>query len=128
MTREIKFRAWNKDIREMIKVDRMAFVENCDELGKGILDEHNDFHKIEDCEIMQFTGLKDKNGKEIYEGDIVKSLFHGKEGLIIGEVIWADVGFYIGLEEFKDELYPWVFYKICEVIGNKFENPELLKK
>jgi uncharacterized phage protein (TIGR01671 family) len=78
---------------------------------------------------MQFTGLTDKNGKEIYEGDFIANVVNG----ITYEMIWLDSGF-IGDERIED-LDPRIDQRITlttseakefEVIGNIKENPELL--
>lgn len=74
MSREIKFRAWDKRNKEMFNVARYDFSDNTvyrQLFGAGVLGE--------DCEILQFTGLIDKNGTEIYEGDIVTG-FVGHSG------------------------------------------------
>ncbi len=97
------------------------------EKGRASITKDSSIWDVNRNSVGQFTGLKDKNGKEIYDGDVIKTLFPNQKELIVGEVIWADSGFYVGYKQFKDDLYPWVFYKVVKVIGNKFENPELLK-
>lgn len=82
--------------------------------------------------INQCTGLKEKNGKLIYEGDIIKFYFDNDE--IIGVVSWSSdyqVGFYVNTTDyFKDKYitdYELLYGVNYEVIGNIYENKELLK-
>jgi len=76
--------------------------------------------------IGQYTGLKDKNGKEIYEGDILDSPSVVEPEREICEVYWTHYspGWYARSRESEDELS--AFTDDCEVIGNIYENPELV--
>jgi uncharacterized phage protein (TIGR01671 family) len=90
------------------------------------------FYEKQDFEVMQYTGLKDKNGKEIYEGDIVEA--HTFDENIdkkqVGRVAYHNgrLGFvFIPKElEKKNLYYPLFSIVTCELIGNINENPELL--
>ena len=87
---------------------------------------------LDNCEVMQYTGLKDKNGKEIFEGDIVKVYDdYNVYGIMAGEIY--EIYFAFGGFRLKPKRNPkakgnWVEDGIdFEVIGNIYENPELLK-
>ena len=75
--------------------------------------------EIEDCVLLQFTGLKDKNGVDVYEGDI--AVFSG----IVCEIKWNDnfCGFTLNG---NDKTISYWSVKDCNVIGNIYENPQLL--
>ena len=134
--REIKFRAWDKLGKRMGNVNYIKYSDvkythisvRFKQKEKNIDDWFN-YGGKDGCDniiLMQFTGLYDKDGKEIYEGDIVTGLFDHTE--IIGHIIYgSDATFFIyrkglfgiGLNNAKD----WL-----EVIGNIYESPELLKE
>lgn len=112
--REIKFRAWDKEKAKMIKDFRF------DEFN-----DVNDYFADNDFIFMQFTGLKDKNNKEIYEGDIVHfKTLRSKE--YIGEVkSYEDAAsFFVVAKEHYMECLDDVYD--LEVLGNIYENKELL--
>jgi len=147
MNREIKFRAWDSDLELMMpEVDLSQALQHYKWLGR------------KDLPLMQFTGLKDKNGKEIYEGDIVDILDEGfwepictedeygldicgcTDGITRAKVCfdygsftfehegddidmngWASVG------DGTENLHPQERNPNFEIIGNIYENPELIK-
>lgn len=108
--REIKFRAWDKERKLMDIVTTISFASGLVQ-GK----QHHNREYPQEIELMQYTGLKDKNGKEIYESDIVKEV-------LVGVVEYDAPSFYAitpkGSHFHANE--------DCEVIGNIYENPELL--
>ncbi len=142
--REIKFRAWDKKTKKMRELDNIAFhnskgsFEHCGNdkspklvwlWGYSIIECKDILLKREEKEfiLMQYTGLKDKNGKEIYEGDIFHYL--GRE-VKNGKQIYPKRQIVIGKGNFhKDCFYLMNILEDRggEVIGNIWENKELLK-
>lgn len=126
MDREIKFRVWDVENKEMLEVQKLDFEPTF--YGGRIAirpDQYSDYFDPEDMILMQYTGLHDKNGKEIYEGDIVEII----RPCILerGEVKFINGCFAI---KSKDTLL--MLYQ-CEInnfklkaIGNIYDNPELL--
>ena len=127
MSREIKYRAWLKEEKKIVIVETIDFSEKSIQyLEKNeIIDAYllrTTF--LEDIELMQNTGIKDKNGIEIYEGDIVICKY-GPE--ITMEVKWVDEGFRT-LGKYNGDNYVGYVKNSAEVIGNIYENPELLEE
>ena len=116
--RIIKFRAWHE------KLERMIFAGFSIGVGGGTLWKDESGKSWGDLELLQYTGLKDKNGKEIYEGDIVR-LDHWSPKEYIVEF---NRGAFCFKHNKDDASYNDCKYlEKCEVIGNIHENPELLK-
>ena len=115
-----RFRAWLKEDKEMRDVDEMHFKNGeLDFIGNGI----TWMYKKSDIVLMQSTGFKDKNGKEIFEGDIVDS----EDGILSGVVEFRpDLGMFVStLIKYNN------FERLCNVadsvhiIGDIYTNPEL---
>jgi uncharacterized phage protein (TIGR01671 family) len=125
--REIKFRAWDKREKLMLSWEHL-----CDEdkslLNDGVCECLADYFNCAFSNIeplMQYTGLHDKNGKEIYEGDIVCPDKNIQNEKTVGKVVWHSYGAACYYVEYKDGT-GWRDFIDMEVIGNIYENPELL--
>lgn len=126
MKREIKFRVWIKsqqymDFPTSITIDDSGHVEGVRGYGGE--------YPYTDIELMQFTGLKDKNGREIHESDIVRT---GNDNIgdpepMIGQVIMREGSWLIENEKKQEAMELFSEITSREVVGNIYENPELLE-
>ena len=138
--KEIKFRAWDKDNQRM--VNEIVPMPHGNGANKPVYDNRNvrdvkwivggtdsvckkmwePWH-IPNCIVMQYTGLKDKNGKEIYEGDVINANITEHHLPTMGSVVFDDhFLFYAN----KNEAGNTPLFKLdqIEIIGNIYENPE----
>ena len=126
--REIKFRAWDKHEEIMIYSEQADYPYNWGLGFYGIEVEECDgiyWNTMKDLEFMQFTGLKDKNGKEIYEGDICR--YNLDNSLHIVEFINNHWSAFCFIELATQECNHLYEFDDFEVVGNIYESPELLK-
>lgn len=115
----LKFKAFIKDENKVVDVKELSFKydEVVYESGR-----YTEVRRFSDVELMQSTGLKDKNGNEIYEGDIIKGPY---DTGIIGYVMVIGEVKYDLLEGFQLKQFD---LNRTEILGNVYENPELLKE
>ena len=125
-----KYRAWDKEFKEMVHVNALVFDEQVIKAtyqNGSIVKED-----VKNYELMQSTGLYDKNGKEIFEGDIIRTSAYG---CIVGfgeytyfedeDTQTTEMGFYLSFLNVKPATYaPFdnYYWDNCEVIGNIYEN------
>lgn len=137
--REIKFRAWDNTFKDMFIPTGISFVDS-EVYGNekyGASFERSLIHVT----LMQYTGLHDKHGKEIYEGDIVSCDQAQDLGWKVVGIVhfgidfressgWCDPRIYLDTRPFQKHNGSefCIFHKQPEVIGNIHENPELLKQ
>lgn len=118
--REIKFRVWCKKHKYIYDACSLKFIGNK-------VSANDNSSCIGEEVLMQYTGLKDKNGKEIYEGDIIKAYDHviavveyGKQG-----EKFVEASFYASYGNRGQSICQM---ELIEVLGNIYENPELLEE
>lgn len=137
--REIKFRAWDLDCNNWFD-NGSGFALSWDAIE--IFDDNDHKHSTDNIVFQQYTGLKDKNGKDIYEGDVFQYIEH--EGYSIPSFIsaikfieeWACFGYETGSEVFGTRDVPFSehdelqldFLNHIEVIGDVYRNPEIINK
>lgn len=124
--REIKFRAWSSVRKEMAEVEIIHFKGNAVYLISKYL---RLVANLDETELMQFTGQKDMNGKEVFEEDILK-LENGDFGIV--QYNNLNCNYYIQLINYHfnvaiDFKKVFSYQSKVEIIGNKYENPELLE-
>nr|DAF86055.1 MAG TPA: YopX protein [Siphoviridae sp. ctGJ32] len=122
-----RYRAWDKDFKTMYEADDIVYIdfEEKQICVKTLFFERASRYDFNDIVLMQSTGLADKNGKEIFEGDILDS----EDGFLAGIVeLRQDLGMFVStLIKYNN------FERLCNVtssrkiIGNRWENPELLE-
>lgn len=148
--REIKFRAWDDVTSKMYHTgeeDMMHFYFNSNGMvvdsfeNTKIPFEDNLYDDVitetlEHLEYMQYTGLKDKNGTEIYDGDYIRYSMRTINGSIYTHVCrvfqhesgtWRIEGYHEDNHSYETKGTVYATHLICEVIGNIYENPELVK-
>ena len=124
----LRFRAWNKATKEMYEVDDIMSID----FGKSKISvktlffEQTNRYDFDDIVLMQSTGLTDKHGKEIFEGDVVKMAKNVYSKPTYYEVVRHRGGAYrLESKQYGCEL--WLRHTDCEIAGNIYENLELVE-
>lgn len=120
-----KFRAWDEKNKEMFK-DTFAVTESGEvvTVEQDFITNAPDYIFVDHLTIMQSTGLTDKNGKEIFEGDVVKMAKNVYSEPTYYEVVRHRGGAYrLESKQYGCEL--WLRHTDCEIAGDIYENPEL---
>lgn len=136
--KNIKFRAWHKAKERMYNVLELDFPGNIVRLDYyfittpyGTVQEIPFWEPVDEVELMMYTGQQDKHGKDIYEGDIVSynevdgyrwQAYQNTRQLVTEVTVGIKTEFeeYCGIEDTE------ISYENIEIIGNKYENPELV--
>ena len=128
MNREFKFRVWDKVNNKMLYWESMIESET---IGSFLDSMHPNYRF---WELMQWTGLLDKNDRDVYEGDVLQHTTSTMRKVVKGYVSFVNGRFVLTHNKVLNkmtgkllEAYIYPFIKNFEVIGNIYENPELLK-
>lgn len=126
----LRFRAWDKEFKEMVQVDALVFDE---QIIKATYKNGNVVKEdIKNYVLMQSTGLRDKNGKEIFEGDILKVTnlsswlevvsFNNNKAMFVSKEIKREIEESPLYDLFNTDIFE------VEIIGNIYTNPELAEE
>lgn len=125
-----KFRAWDKTHKKLGMIDA-HMTDGLFQSVKIFDEDGDDWQESENFILMQSTGLKDKNGTEIFEGDVVVTDGWRRQVVTFGtqevEEDFGSVRIYKGFNLYLGGGYPNAVMSTFEVIGNIYENPELLE-
>ena len=125
-----KFRVWMKSLKWMCDVTNISFDSKfVDICQQGDTERYTEMSvEFDEITLMQSTGLFDRNGKEIFEGDILD--YNGRKALVRWHGSYASF-IYRFVDELQKRNAEWkplyLAYMKCEIIGNIYENPELLE-
>ena len=117
--REILFKAKRLDNGEWVEGDLVHSVYKINDTCIGKYGSNIGMHQVDHNTICQYTGLTDKNGKKIWENDVVDIQHYATKA---HKVKWGYGGFYVGINGLLCH-----YNTVCEVIGNIFDSPELLE-
>lgn len=122
-----KFRVWLPDVNKMLNVKALIFEKNKTRCMCGYA--YNFYLEDENATVMQSTGLFDKNGVEIFEGDVVKQVLTQPttEDDLTGVVIMIECAWLIVNDSKQKANLVWSETNENEVLGNIYENPELME-
>lgn len=123
-----RYRAWDKIHKTMYEVDDIMSIDfgKSEICVKTLLFEQTSRYDFDDIVLMRSTGLTDKNGKEIFEGDVVKMAKNVYSEPTYYEVARHRGGAYrLESKQYGCEL--WLRHTDCEIAGDIYENPELLE-
>lgn len=126
-----RYRAWMKSLKWMCDVTNISFDSKfVDICQQGDTERYTEMSvEFDEITLMQSTGLFDRNGKEIFEGDILD--YRGRKALVRWHGSYASF-IYRFVDELQNRNTEWkplyLAYMKCEIIGNIYENPELLEE
>jgi uncharacterized phage protein (TIGR01671 family) len=117
--RELKFRAWEKSLKQMIAVDDIDF-------KNGMINTGTAWRMFDEVELMQFINYEDKNGKEVYEGDIVNCVYDGELNryVVVFDLSELDFKATNGKEKYGKNFQYLLCCEEVEVMGNIYEDKE----